>query len=151
MWIVVSLSCNATAVNTEHVNLSNALSLCFEFSHTSCSIVILLLLRRDLVYYALFVRTEWKTAAVVPYVCTFVFLKLLNSRSQWSRGLRRESAAARLLGLWVRILPVAWMSACCECCVLLGRGPCVGLVTRPEKSYRPEESYRVQYDVPRAG
>jgi hypothetical protein len=25
-------------------------------------------------------------------------------RSQWPRGLRRGSAAARLLGLWVRIL-----------------------------------------------
>jgi hypothetical protein len=27
------------------------------------------------------------------------------SRSQWPRGLRRGSAAARLLGLWVRIPP----------------------------------------------
>jgi len=54
----VPLSCNATAVNTEHVNLSNVLSLCFEFSHTSCSIVISLLSRRGLVYYALFARTE---------------------------------------------------------------------------------------------
>ena len=29
----------------------------------------------------------------------------LFSRSQWPRRLRRESAAARLLGLWVRIPP----------------------------------------------
>jgi len=29
-------------------------------------------------------------------------------RSQWTRGLRRGSAAARLLGLWVRISPVHW-------------------------------------------
>jgi hypothetical protein len=28
------------------------------------------------------------------------------------------------------------MSVCCECCVLSGRGLCVGLVTRPEESYR---------------
>jgi len=28
------------------------------------------------------------------------------------------------------------MSACCECCVLLGRGPCGGLITRPEESYQ---------------
>jgi hypothetical protein len=28
-----------------------------------------------------------------------------SSRSQWPRGLRRRSAAARLLGLWVRIQP----------------------------------------------
>jgi len=28
------------------------------------------------------------------------------------------------------------MSVCCECCVLLGRGLCDGLITRPEESYR---------------
>jgi hypothetical protein len=43
-------------------------------------------------------------------------------RSQCPRGLRRGSAAARLLGLCVRIPPVAWMSVSCECCVLSGRG-----------------------------
>ena len=57
-------------------------------------------------------------------------------RSQWPRGLRRRSSAARLLRLWVRIPPGAWMFVCCECCVLSGRGLCDGLITRPEKSYR---------------
>ena len=57
-------------------------------------------------------------------------------RSQWPRGLRRESAAARLLRLWVRIPPGAWMFVCCECCVLSGRGLCDELITRPEESYR---------------
>jgi len=28
------------------------------------------------------------------------------------------------------------MFVCCECCVLSGWGPCDGLVTRPEDSYR---------------
>jgi hypothetical protein len=28
------------------------------------------------------------------------------------------------------------MSVSCECCVLSGRGLCVGLVTRPEEFYR---------------
>jgi len=28
------------------------------------------------------------------------------------------------------------MSVCCECCVLLGRGLCDQLITRPEESYR---------------
>ena len=28
------------------------------------------------------------------------------------------------------------MSVSCECCVLSGRGLCVGLITRPEDSYR---------------
>jgi hypothetical protein len=44
--------------------------------------------------------------------------------------------AVRLLGLWVRIPPGAWMSVSCECCVLSGRGLCDGPVTRLEESYR---------------
>jgi hypothetical protein len=28
------------------------------------------------------------------------------------------------------------ISVCCECCVLSGRGICVGLIIRPEESYR---------------
>ena len=57
-------------------------------------------------------------------------------RSQCPRGLRRRSAAARLLRAWVRIPPGAWMFVCCVCCVLSGRGLCDELITRPEESYR---------------
>ena len=57
-------------------------------------------------------------------------------RSQWPRGLRRRSAATRLLRSWVRIPPGAWMFVCCECCVWSGRGLCDELITRPEESYR---------------
>jgi len=39
-------------------------------------------------------------------------------QSQWPRSLRRRSAAARLLRLWVRIPPGAWMFVWCECCVV---------------------------------
>ena len=49
-------------------------------------------------------------------------------------GLRRVSAAAGLLRLWVRISPGARMS--CECCVLSGRNMCDGLITRPQESFR---------------
>ena len=49
---------------------------------------------------------------------------------------RRTSAAARLLRLWVRIPPEAWIFFCCESCVLSGRGLCDELITRPEESYR---------------
>ena len=38
-----------------------------------------------------------------------IFLESHIRRSQWPRGLRRRSAAARLLRLWVRIPPEAWM------------------------------------------
>ena len=44
--------------------------------------------------------------------------------------------AARLLRLRVRIPPGAWMSVCCECCVLSGRDLCDALITRPEEFYR---------------
>ena len=57
-------------------------------------------------------------------------------RSQWPRGLRRWSAAARLLRLWVRIPQGAWMSVYCVCRVLSGRGLCDGLIVRSDESYR---------------
>ena len=57
---------------------------------------------------------------------------MLDSRSQWPYGQRRRSAAARLLILWVRILPGAWMDGC----LLSGRGLCDELIARPEESYR---------------
>jgi len=57
-------------------------------------------------------------------------------RFQLPPGLRRRAAAARLLGLWVRIPPKAWIFVCCECYVLSGRGLWDELITRSEESYR---------------
>ena len=58
----------------------------------------------------------------------------LTSRSQWPCGLRLRSTAVRLVGLWVRIPPGAWISVVgVECCT--GRGLCDGLITGPEESY----------------
>ena len=56
---------------------------------------------------------------------------------QWPRVLMRGSAVARLLGLRVRI-PQGDMDVCLLWVldVLWGRGICVGLITRPEESYR---------------
>jgi len=48
--------------------------------------------------------------------------------SQWPRGPRHGSAAARLLGLQVRIPSKAWMSVTCESCTWSGRGLCVGMI-----------------------
>jgi len=80
---------------------------------------------------------------ILMLVYLFVFfcklasiLKFADPRSQWPRGLRRGSSAASLLVLWVRIPTVKWTSASFECCVLSGRGLCVGLTSRPEESYR---------------
>ena len=66
-------------------------------------------------------------------LCT---VSVIVGRSQWPRGLRRRSTAARPLRLWVRIPPGACMVVCCECCALSGRGLCDGLITRPQESYR---------------
>jgi hypothetical protein len=65
----------------------------------------------------------------------FSFILLYRDQSEWPRGIRRRSTAARPLRLWVRIPPGAWMFICCECCILSGRGLCDGLITRPEESY----------------
>jgi hypothetical protein len=75
---------------------------------------------------------HWYAHIAIDNILTTV----LNARSQWPRGLRRRSAAARLLGLCVRIPPGAWMSVSCECCVLSGRCLCDELITRPEESYQ---------------
>ena len=66
---------------------------------------------------------------------TFLPHNMVSCWSQWPRGLRRRSATAHLLRLWVRILPGAWIYVCCGCCVLSGRGLCDGLIARPEESY----------------
>jgi len=48
----------------------------------------------------------------------------------------RASAAARLLGLRVRIPQRAWMSVSYSYRVLSGRGYSTGLIIHPEESYR---------------
>jgi hypothetical protein len=48
---------------------------------------------------------------------------------------KRLSADAHLLGLRVRISLGTWMSVCCKCCVLSGKGTGVGLIT-PRQDYQ---------------
>jgi hypothetical protein len=73
------------------------------------------------------------THIILPYL-----INLITSvrRSQWPRGLRCVSAAARLLKFWVRVPPGAWMFLYCECRVLSGRGLCDEMITLPEESNR---------------
>jgi len=54
-----------------------------------------------------------------------------------------ESAAVRLLGLWVRIPPGAWMAVSCGCWVLSGRGLCDRPIIPPGEYYR---MYITEYD-----
>ena len=57
-------------------------------------------------------------------------IRPLHLSGKW-RSLRRGSAAARLLGLRVRILPMTWISVSCEFRMLSSGGLCVGLINRP--------------------
>jgi hypothetical protein len=95
-------------------------------------------------------RTDQKTDK--PVLCQRKFSSVFRAVSLHSKTahfnlgcmgpLRRKSAAVRLLRLWVLIpLGGGGMDVFCECCVLWGRGLCGELITRPE------ESYRVWYDV----
>jgi len=71
----------------------------------------------------------------ITQIHNYVSSKQKISRSRWPRGLRRGCATARWLELRVRIAAGTCLSVSCECCVLLGRGLCDGLITRPEESY----------------
>jgi len=66
------------------------------------------------------------------YHVRMVHSSTTGCRPQWPL----RSAAACLLGLWVPIPSEAWLFVFFDCCWLSGRGPCVGLITRLEESYR---------------
>jgi hypothetical protein len=51
-----------------------------------------------------------------------LLMPIQSSRSQWPRGLRCRSTAARLLLAWVQIPLRTWMFFCFVRCVLSGRG-----------------------------
>jgi hypothetical protein len=52
--------------------------------------------------------------------------------AQLPGGLKSGSTVGRLLGLWARIPPVAWIFVSCEFYIFLGRILCVVLTTRSE-------------------
>jgi hypothetical protein len=83
-----------------------------------------------LVFVLLVRKNKWVKGrnVIVVDTKTLEYVKL-------ARGLRRRSAAARMLRLWVRIRPRG-IDVCCGCCVLSGRGLCDELITRQEESYR---------------
>jgi hypothetical protein len=54
----------------------------------------------------------------------FMFMYIMSGRSGRSVSVIAGSNLPRGMGI------------CFECCVLSGRGLCVGLITRPEESYR---------------
>ena len=105
----------------------------YSLVHTKAIRYSLLLLGYNPVQHVTLLNTIGNCNTMVSIIIYYI---LLYGRSQWPHGLRRRSAAARLLRSWVRIPPGAWMFVCCECCVLSGRGLCDELITCPEESYR---------------
>jgi hypothetical protein len=76
---------------------------------------------------------KWTKVNFAP--CNLSFVVLWHSRSQWPHGPRRWSAAITCWGCGFESrrgmdVCLLWV------CVLSGRGLCVGLITRPEESYR---------------
>jgi hypothetical protein len=73
---------------------------------------------------------DWKNSLFYIFIC-------------WTDGLpvpvTARSAACRLLRLWVRITLGTWMSLCCECCVLSGKGLWDELITLPEELRQKKE------------
>jgi hypothetical protein len=61
--------------------------------------------------------TTWQRCFGGTTITSFMACDHYIRLSRWSRCLRRRSAAARLLGLRVRISAGAWISVSYECCV----------------------------------
>ena len=85
---------------------------------------------------------------ILPLSVRWILTTVLLQFKQWrsgERGIRgkalpgcriQEGEGARLLGLRVRILPGAWMSVTCECCMLSRTGLCDGTIIYPKESSR---------------
>jgi hypothetical protein len=78
-------------------------------------------------------RKFWRESS---YKAADWVINLKNGRSQWPRGLRRRSAAERLLGSWIRIPPEARTFVSCTVFVLSSTTLWDGSNTRPKESYR---------------
>ena len=74
------------------------------------------------------------------YHCKFCLINFVLKRVSEPRPVAGRSEARvcgySLLGLRVRIPPMAWMSVCCKCRVLSGRGLCDWPIPHPEEPYR---------------
>lgn len=61
---------------------------------------------------------------------------IVTGRSRWLRGVRQASTALTRWDCGFVSWRGAWMSVCCECCLLSCRGLCDGPIPRSEESYR---------------
>jgi hypothetical protein len=76
------------------------------------------------------------TRSWVPVAAASKYYSRDSESARWPRGLRRGSAATRLLGLRVRIPQGSWISVYCKFWVLSRVGLCEGPIPRPGEFYR---------------
>ena len=113
------------------------------FMYFYCSVYVFLLLCVLCSAYSVFIVSFYAlfVCKCVPYYCHRVTIQLqltnisyiLINRSKLPRGLQHGSAPVRLLGLWVRIPPGAWMSVVSVICCT-DTSVCDGPITCPEES-----------------
>ena len=84
------------------------------------------------------VTAEHKSGKCLKSLGELIYARidLLARRSQWPRGIRRRSTAARLLRLLVRIPPGAWMLSAVNVVRCQVEVSATHMITRPEESYR---------------
>jgi hypothetical protein len=58
-------------------------------------------------------RLEKRKGQNFIIIIIIIIIIVIVGRSQWLRGLRRRSTAARLLRLWIRIPTGAWVFVVC--------------------------------------
>jgi hypothetical protein len=89
------------------------------------------------------ITSDLLIAVLIGLYCARFWCNVMNAYCIWywystlfsnSKRFHADPTAAHLLGLRVRISSGAWVSVSCE---FFGSGLCDGLITRPEKSYRP--------------
>jgi len=80
-------------------------------------------LKSEVPLYSFLIDTlQWKRCRVMVITTNHLTLFI-----QLSDTISRAVCGSGLLWVWVRIPLASWLSVCCECCMLSGRGLCVGL------------------------
>jgi len=138
-----SVSCSVTGVGTERVNLCRRqimvlpgrtkTSVTWSASLPNCPRHLWTLLLS--VESSDTVSSSYK-AETLDFNAITLMSCLFNSDICCSADIAGCEVSGSLDGPRVRISPVTWMSVSCERCALLGRGLCIGLITRLEESYR---------------
>jgi len=112
---------------------------CFYILCIPCFFCIVYCIVSPFVLSPICIQIYWILLAAGHPVAVYKYLPYTKQRGGlfWlPLGVRGGFAAARQLGLRVRISPATWKPVLCECYVLSCRRLCDGPIPRPEESYR---------------